>query len=324
MIFPGVNPAARPVRAELHVRRPQDHGCRHSSHAAPPPVPRHHALRSSPARSGPGGPVARPLPREPHAGMPRAPRRATRLRRLGALGRGAGDHLGAPGSVSRENPPIDHLVCPRRGNEGDQTLDELGRGEDKGRGPVAPHPLEPHHDAAVVATLETVLRERRPDDVSTQPLEAGAVARPRSEACWITAWASSDDEALDVLGVGHHAAEGEAVVGAAGVAAVGGRRTTGWSRSVGAPRSSTTQDTTPGRTHTPCRDVRRVRPYGAPWGRARRGSRSAAFIPGPSAAPTPSRPRAPLSTQACGPRPPNGATTRKYRRPVATPPRAPR
>ena len=37
-------------------------------------------------------------------------------------------------------------------------------------------------------------------------------------------------------------------------------RTTGWSRSVAAPRSATTQDTTPGRSHTPCRDVRGVRP----------------------------------------------------------------
>jgi hypothetical protein len=34
----------------------------------------------------------------------------------------------------------------------------------------------------------------------------------------------SDDETLDVLGVGHHATEGEAVVGDAGVDAVAARR----------------------------------------------------------------------------------------------------
>jgi arylsulfatase A-like enzyme len=43
------------------------------------------------------------------------------------LGWGVGDHLRAPRCVRGENPPIGHLVRPRRGNEGDETLDELGR-----------------------------------------------------------------------------------------------------------------------------------------------------------------------------------------------------
>jgi hypothetical protein len=83
-----------------------------------------------------GGPVARRMPREALG--------APRLGRVRGLGRRAGDHLRAPRCVRGDNSPIDHLVCPRRGNEGHEALDELGRGEDKGRGPVAPDALEPH------------------------------------------------------------------------------------------------------------------------------------------------------------------------------------
>jgi acyl-CoA reductase-like NAD-dependent aldehyde dehydrogenase len=69
------------------------------------------------------------------------------------------------------------LVRPRRGGQCDKALDELGRREDEGRGPVTPDTLEPHHGAAVLAALETVLRERGAEDVAAQPLEAGAVGR---------------------------------------------------------------------------------------------------------------------------------------------------
>ena len=114
--------------------------------------------------------------------MPREPLRATRLRCLGGLGRGAGDHLGAPRCVRGENSPIDHPVRPRRGNEGDEALDELGRREDEGRGAVTPDALEADLDAAVLAALETVLRERGAEDVPAQPLEAGAVGRLEAHA----------------------------------------------------------------------------------------------------------------------------------------------
>lgn len=53
-----------------------------------------------------------------------------------------------------------------------------------------------------------------PAKLARLPARSPMAACPRSEACWITAWASSDDEALDVLGVRHDVTEGEAVVGA--------------------------------------------------------------------------------------------------------------
>ena len=56
------------------------------------------------------------------------------------------------------------------------------------------------------------------------PARRGGAAWPRREAWWTPAWAWWDDKALDVLGVGHHAAEGEAVAGTAGVDAVATRR----------------------------------------------------------------------------------------------------
>ena len=104
-------------------------------------------------------------------------------------------------------------------------------------------------------------------------------------------------------------------------------------RSVAAPRSSTTQDTTPGRTHTPCRDVRGVRAYpGAVGVSGMRGAGKhggGGSVPGAVAPPTGRSgsvvcavrsdelthalphaipPPPPLSRPAVGPPPPGGGT----------------
>ena len=62
LTLPSVNRAFGPPRVRLRRRRPPDPRCRASPRTAPPPVPRRHAFRSSPARSSSGGPVARRSP----------------------------------------------------------------------------------------------------------------------------------------------------------------------------------------------------------------------------------------------------------------------
>jgi hypothetical protein len=59
---PVVNPSAGPVGARLPGGRNPKMPFLHASPTAPPPVPRRHAVRSSPARSSRGGPVARRSP----------------------------------------------------------------------------------------------------------------------------------------------------------------------------------------------------------------------------------------------------------------------
>ena len=59
---PLVHPAAPPVGVRIPGERSPKRRLLRAPHTAPPPVPRVPALRSSPARSGPGGPVARRRP----------------------------------------------------------------------------------------------------------------------------------------------------------------------------------------------------------------------------------------------------------------------
>jgi hypothetical protein len=83
-------------------------------------------------------------------------------------GRGGGGHdLAALAGTGCEDPMVPHLVGARRGDQGDEPVDQLASLHQDVRRAVAPGGLEAQGQPAIGLLLEAIVRERRPRGVVT-------------------------------------------------------------------------------------------------------------------------------------------------------------
>jgi hypothetical protein len=71
---------------------------------------------------------------------------------------------------------VPHLVGARRGDQGDEAVDQLASLHQDVRRAVAPGGLEAQGQPAIGLLLEAIVRERRPRGVAAEPLETSAIA----------------------------------------------------------------------------------------------------------------------------------------------------
>jgi len=82
----------------------------------------------------------------------------------------------APAGAGRQDAVVTDLVGTRGRNQGYEPLDELAALHQDVAGAVAPGGLQAHGEPSVGKLLEAIVRERRPRDVATEPLQTAAVA----------------------------------------------------------------------------------------------------------------------------------------------------
>jgi hypothetical protein len=98
------------------------------------------------------------------------------LRRLGKLGRATGDDFAACLGMSREHAVVAQQVEARRRDQGDEPSDEVERVEQHGMRAVTPSSLESMQQTLAIGRELEALRDRRPRDVPTQPLESATIS----------------------------------------------------------------------------------------------------------------------------------------------------
>ena len=90
---------------------------------------------------------------------------------------GMGHDLAPSFGVRAEYAVLAHHVQPRWRHEGANASDEIERLEQERDGAIFPRLLEEVAKLAARLLFEAVLRDRRPANVATQPLELGAITR---------------------------------------------------------------------------------------------------------------------------------------------------